>query len=79
MTGRNNQSGGRNGVVTVLCGFALALGLGLDVLSGEVGRFWIGANIGGAAAVGAVAALFVFLATRLWSWVNARRGGDADA
>jgi hypothetical protein len=80
MTDREkNQRNGSVGVVTVLSGFALALGVGLDLLSAQAGRFWIGANVGGAAAIGAAAALVVFLAVRAWEWLGARGRGDADA
>jgi len=51
-------------IVLVFCALAAIAGLALD-LSGEPSGFWIGARPGGAAAIGAAAALFCYLANQL--------------
>jgi hypothetical protein len=62
------------------CALAAIAGLALDFNS-EPSGFWIGARPGGAAAIGAAAALFCFLANQIARLLlrrgDAKRSGDA--
>ncbi|MBY0562860.1 MAG: hypothetical protein K2P58_01640 [Hyphomonadaceae bacterium] len=59
------KRGGAGGVALVLCASAALLGVGLDFLQRHPDPFWIGASPGGAAAIGAAAALFCLAVARL--------------
>lgn len=55
-------SGGVAGVLFVCCAAAAAAGVVFDVFSNEDAAFWLGAQAGGAAAIGAGAAAFAVIA-----------------
>lgn len=61
----NDPRGGIAGVWLVVCLAAGAGGLGFSFLSRGQSDFWIGAQPGGGAALGAAAAVFVLIAVRL--------------
>jgi hypothetical protein len=75
------------GVAILFCFVAAAVGLGFDFAVRARGNFWIGAEPGGAAAIGAGAAVFSVLAARAALLILRRRppapieeeGGDAGA
>jgi hypothetical protein len=73
--------GGIAAFVLLLCFAAVVVGLLLDFGAGAWG-FWIGARPGGAAAIGAAAAVFAVaggrIARTLLGRGDARRSGDAD-
>lgn len=74
--------GGAARAVIVLCLIAATAGLSLDFALGENSGFWIGARPGGAAAIGAAAAVFGVVAGRIGQMLlgrgDARRSSDAD-
>jgi hypothetical protein len=74
--------GGIAGAVLIFCLAAAAVGFALDFGAGDASGFWIGARPGGAAAIGALAAIFCVAAARIARIVlgrgDARRSGDAD-
>jgi membrane associated rhomboid family serine protease len=87
-TPRAPSQGGLLGVATLVCGVAAITGLAFDFSMRGFGGFWVGAQSGGAAAIGASAAIFVVLAARSARWLLARKtspvvaeqkGGEADA
>lgn len=73
--------GGIAGFMLLCCLTAAAVGIALDVQGGMSG-FWVGAKPGGAAAIGAAAAVFCVVGGRLARMLlgrgDARRIGDAD-
>lgn len=73
--------GGVAGFMLLCCLTAAAVGIALDVQGGMSG-FWVGAKPGGAAAIGAAAAVFCVVGGRLARMLlgrgDARRIGDAD-
>jgi hypothetical protein len=75
--------GGIAGLWLLFCAVAGGVGLAFDLGLNRASNFWIGAEPGGAAALGLAAAAFVVIAARLARLVLARRptqhrGGDAD-
>ncbi len=72
---------GAGGPWFVVCVAMLAVGLGLEFTSDSVPVFWVGAEPGAAAAIGAGAAVFAVIAANFARFVlaRAREGGeDAD-
>jgi len=73
--------GGIAGMVLLFCFTAAIAGFAMD-FSGDASGFWIGARPGGAAALGAAAAVFCVAAAQLARLVLGRgdvgRRGDAD-
>lgn len=75
------------GVAILFCFVAAAAGLGFDFVARARGNFWMGAEPGGAAAIGAGAAVFAVLAARAALLILRRRpppapgeeGDDAGA
>lgn len=59
------NKGGAGGVAFILCLSAALFGLGFDLMRRNPDPFWIGASPGGAAAIGAAAALFCLAAARI--------------
>lgn len=87
-TPRAPSQGGLLGVATLFCGVAAIAGLAFDFALRGPGGFWIGAQPGGAAAIGASAAIFAVLAARVARLILARKtqasaaeesGSEADA
>lgn len=70
----HNPRGGIAGVWLLFCIAAGAAGLGFSFLSRGQSDFWIGAQPGGGAALGASAAVFVLIAVRLARVVLRARG-----
>lgn len=70
----NRRRGGAAGMVVLFSLAALGAGLGFDFAARQ-SAFWIGAEPGGAAAIGAGAVAFVVLAGRLIRLVFAVRPG----
>lgn len=71
---------GASGPWFVVCIAMLAGGLGLEFTSDAVPAFWVGAEPGAAAAIGAGAAVFAVIAANLARFVLARgREGSDDA
>jgi hypothetical protein len=76
--------GGIAGLVVLFCFTAAVIGLGFD-LTGDRSGFWLGARPGGAAAIGAAAAVFCVAAAQLARILLGRneakggRGADPDA
>ncbi len=72
--------GGVAGAVLLFCLVAAAVGLAIDFGDGGSFGFWLGARPGGAAAIGAAAALFCVVAGWIARMVlgrgDARRSGD---
>jgi len=60
-----NPRGGIAGVWLVFSIAGAAAGLGLSILSRGPSEFWLGAEPGGGAAIGAGAAVFALLAARV--------------
>ncbi len=59
---QKSRSGGGAGPLFLFCAAAAVAGTAFDFASGSVAGFWIGAQPGGAAALGAGAAAFAVLA-----------------
>lgn len=72
-TPQTPSQSGLLGVAILFCAVAAGAGVAFDfALRGRDG-FWLGAQPGGAAALGACAALFAVLAARGARWLLARR------
>lgn len=75
------QRGGVAGLAFLFCATALGAGLAFDFMTHEHG-FWVGAEPGGRALIGAAAVVFVVLAARVLQFVLSRsddkggRGGS---
>lgn len=69
--------GGVAGVVLLFCFTAAAVGLGFDLMVRSPGGFWVGAQPGAAAVIGAGAAALCVIAGRLAQILFGKRGGDA--
>ena len=76
-TPRAPSQGGLLGAATLLCAVAAIAGLAFDFSLRGFGGFWVGAQPGGAAAIGASAAIFVVLAARGARWLLARKTAPA--
>ncbi|WP_135210766.1 hypothetical protein [Vitreimonas flagellata] len=72
-TPRAPSQGGLLGVATLFCAVAAAAGLAFDFVLRARDGFWIGAQPGGMAALGASAAIFAVLAARGARWLLARK------
>jgi len=68
--------GGVAGLALLFCFTAAALGLAFEFGLGAPGGFWIGAQPGAAAIIGAGAAIACALAARLAHLVFGKRDGD---
>ncbi|MBL8538016.1 MAG: hypothetical protein JNM59_11490 [Hyphomonadaceae bacterium] len=81
MSKRRAKPGGAVGPLMVVCGAGALAGLALDFMQPAQPAFWIGAAPGGAAALGAAAAVFAVIGARLVAMVLGRGkdGSDADA
>jgi hypothetical protein len=67
------QRGGIAGLLLVFCLAALIGGLAVDYLASARGGFWIDAQFGAAAAVGAGAAAFALVSARVTRLLFGRR------
>lgn len=67
------SQGGLFGVAILFCVAAALAGAGLEFLARGGEGFWIGARPGGAAALGAAAAVFAVICARLARWLLARK------
>ena len=68
--------GGSGGPVFLICLAVAATGFVLDFAFGARPHFWIAAQPGGAAAIGAVAAVFAALAARVAQLALSRGSGE---
>lgn len=73
------RKSGVTGVLLVFCIAALLAGLGFDAGAGAHPSFWIGDQIGAAAAIGVAGAVFAILAARLVRAALGRKVGSRDA
>lgn len=67
------------GVLLVFCVASVLAGIGFDFGADAHPNFWIGDQVGAAAAVGAGTAVFAVVAARLAIFVLGRAQGSSDA
>src|SRR5262249_49168093 len=67
------------GVLLVFCIAALLAGIGFDLGAGARTRFWIGDQVGAAAAIGGAAAVFAVIAARVARLALGRSQESSDA
>lgn len=79
MTQPNPRRGGVAGVALMVCAAAALAGLGFDFAQASSAPFWLGARAGGAALIGAAAAVFCLLAGIIGGVLIGRGDSDADA
>ncbi|MGE0741091.1 MAG: hypothetical protein AB7O98_07090 [Hyphomonadaceae bacterium] len=71
--------GGIAALWVLFCAVALVAGVAFDFMLDSGGDFWIGAQPGGGAALGAGAAVFVIAAARIARWVLTQSPKPRDA
>jgi hypothetical protein len=67
------------GVLVVFCVAALIAGIGFDFGAGAHPGFWIGDQVGAAAAIGVAGAVFAVVVARVMRLLLGRKEGSGDA